>query len=155
VAWVVAAYALATASTSTVLSGAVTNLVMQNSVERRDIGAASGASTLFRTVGSSIGVSVLGVLYPNGLTGTLTERLGGGQAAQVAGGTITPGTLSSLPETVRSAYPAVVTSGVTTAFLWAAVAAVLAVGVAWMIRETPLKGSSPVAEEKVLVPAEA
>jgi predicted MFS family arabinose efflux permease len=126
-----------------------TNLVMQNSVARADIGAASGASTLFRTVGGSIGVSLLGVLYADGLTATLTARLGTTQAAQVAGGTITPAALSGLPPTIRAAYQAAVTSGVTTAFLWAGVAALLAVGAAWLVRETPLRGSADAAEATV------
>lgn len=157
-------------ATSTLVSGAfmavlgvgmgllmqTTNLVMQNSVSRRDIGAASGASTLFRTVGGSIGVSLLGVLYTHSLTAGLTARLGATQAAQVAGGTITPARLSSLPAAVRTAYEAAVTSGVTTAFLWAGAAAVLAVGAAWLVRETPMRSGTavdPADAEKVLEPA--
>jgi EmrB/QacA subfamily drug resistance transporter len=90
-----------------------TNLVVQNSVDQRDVGAASGASTLFRTIGGSLG------------------------------GQLTPAMLGSLPDVVRSAYQAAVTSGVTTAFLWAALVALLAVAAAWVIREVPLRGSTP------------
>ncbi|MBW0102673.1 MDR family MFS transporter [Pseudonocardia sp. KRD291] len=123
-----------------------TNLVVQNSVDQRDVGAASGASTLFRTVGGSLGVSLLGVLYANGLTGTLSEQLGTAQGASVAGGQITPAMLGSLPAAVRDAYQAAVTSGVTTAFLWAALVALIAVAAAWAIREVPLRGSAPAPE---------
>ncbi len=155
-------------TTSTTVSGAymavlgigmgmlmqTTNLVMQNAVDRRDIGAASGASTLFRTVGGSIGVSLLGVLYARGLTGSLTAQLGAAQAGHVAGGTTTPALLSSLPASVRTAYEAAVTSGVTSAFLWAGVAATLAVGAAWLVRETPLR-ATPAPAERVPEPAAA
>ena len=70
-----------------------TNLVMQNSVEQRDLGAASGASTLFRTIGGSLGVSLLGVFYADSLTGSLTSQVGTTQAATLAGGQLTPATL--------------------------------------------------------------
>jgi EmrB/QacA subfamily drug resistance transporter len=120
-----------------------TNLVVQNSVDQRDVGAASGASTLFRTIGGSLGVSLLGVLYASNLQDTLAERLGTTQGAAVAGGQLTPAMLGSLPDVVRSAYQAAVTSGVTTAFLWAALVALLAVAAAWVIREVPLRGSTP------------
>ncbi|MDN5918455.1 MAG: MFS transporter [Pseudonocardia sp.] len=123
-----------------------TNLVVQNSVDQRDVGAASGASTLFRTVGGSLGVSLLGVLYANGLTSTLTEQLGATQGASVAGGQLTPAMLGSLPAAVRTAYQAAVTSGVTTAFLWAALIALIAVAAAWAIREVPLRGNAPAPE---------
>jgi EmrB/QacA subfamily drug resistance transporter len=123
-----------------------TNLVMQNSVEQRDLGAASGASTLFRTLGGSLGVSLLGVFYANSLTGSLTTSLGASQADQVAGGQVTPATLSTLGTAVSNAYRAAVASGVTTAFLWAAGVALVAVVAAWLIREAPLRGSAPAVE---------
>ena len=99
-------------------------------------------------------MAVLGVLYARGLTGTLTERLGAADAATVAHGAVTPATLSTLSDTVRTAYQAAVTSGVTTAFLWAGVAAALAIGAAWLVRETPLR-SSATADERVPEPVGA
>ncbi|WP_298799102.1 MDR family MFS transporter [Pseudonocardia sp. 73-21] len=120
-----------------------TNLVMQNSVEQRDLGAASGASTLFRTIGGSLGVSLLGVFYADSLTGSLTSQVGAEQAAKLAGGQLTPATLGGLPAAIGEAYRTAVASGVTTAFLWAAVVALVAVVTAWFIREVPLRGSIP------------
>ena len=120
-----------------------TNLVMQNAVEQRDLGAASGASTLFRTIGGSLGVSLLGVIYANRLTGDLTTQLGAAQAGRLAGGHLTPAALHQLPAAVGTAYRTAVASGVTTAFLWAAVVAVVAVVAATLIREVSLRGSAP------------
>jgi hypothetical protein len=127
-----------------------TNLVMQNSVEQRDLGAASGASTLFRTVGGSLGVSLLGVFYTNSLTGGLTSQVGAAQAAKLAGGQLTPATLGSLPTAIAEAYRTAVAGGVTTAFLWAAGVALVAIVVAWFIREVPLRGSAPVATPETI-----
>ncbi|MFD0536745.1 MFS transporter [Actinomadura luteofluorescens] len=53
-----------------------TMLIAQNSVEMKDMGAASGAATLFRTIGGSLGVSILGAVYSSRLTGGLSDRLG-------------------------------------------------------------------------------
>ncbi|MDT7707976.1 MAG: hypothetical protein QOG20_3583 [Pseudonocardiales bacterium] len=127
-----------------------TNLVMQNSVEQRDLGAASGASTLFRTVGGSLGVSLLGVFYTNSLTGGLTSQVGAAQAAKLAGGQLTPATLGSLPTAIAEAYRTAVAGGVTTAFLWAAGVALVAIVAAWFIREVPLRGSAPVATPETI-----
>lgn len=41
----------------------MTVLIAQNSVEMKDIGAASGVSTLFRTLGGSFGVALFGALF--------------------------------------------------------------------------------------------
>lgn len=44
----------------------ITMLVAQNSVEMKDMGVASSSTTLFRTLGSSFGVAVMGALQPPG-----------------------------------------------------------------------------------------
>jgi EmrB/QacA subfamily drug resistance transporter len=41
----------------------MTNTIAQNSVERRDIGAASAGVTLFQTAGGTLGLSALGALF--------------------------------------------------------------------------------------------
>jgi EmrB/QacA subfamily drug resistance transporter len=120
-----------------------TMLVMQNSVAQRDIGASSGASTLFRTVGGSLGVSLLGVFYTTRLTATLSDRLGTAGGEQITGGQITPAMLGGLPAAVRDAYQAAVASGTTTAFMWAGIVGLVAVLAALVIREVPLRGSAP------------
>ncbi|RTL67593.1 MAG: DHA2 family efflux MFS transporter permease subunit [Pseudonocardiaceae bacterium] len=120
-----------------------TMLVVQNSVDRKDMGAASGAATLFRTIGGSLGVSLLGTLYAQHLQSSLTGSLGAAAGAQVSGGQLTPAMLSGLPAQVQEAFRAAVTSGVSTAFLWAAGVALIAIVAAFVIREVTLRGSAP------------
>lgn len=120
-----------------------TMLVMQNSVAQRDIGAASGASTLFRTIGGSLGVSLLGVFYTNNLVDTLSNRLGAEQGAKLSSGQLTPAMVDGLPGLVRDAYQTAVTNGVVMAFMLAAAVAVIAVVATFLIREVPLRGSGP------------
>lgn len=52
-------------------------LITLNSAPPRDMGAASGTTTLLRTIGGSLGVAVLGSVYTSRMTATLTDRLGG------------------------------------------------------------------------------
>ncbi|MFX6899771.1 hypothetical protein ABTH92_21615, partial [Acinetobacter baumannii] len=59
------------------LTQQMTTTIAQNSVEPRDIGAASGVVTLLRTLGGSIGVAVFGTIYTantDGLTGTVLNE---------------------------------------------------------------------------------
>jgi EmrB/QacA subfamily drug resistance transporter len=118
-----------------------TMLIAQNSVEMKDLGAASGTATLFRTIGGSLGVSLLGAIYSNQLTGELTSRLGAKGAALSAGGTqLTPEMLKGLPADVRNVFMHAVTGGVDGVFLGAAIFAAVAFVVALFIREVPLRG---------------
>lgn len=51
------------------LTQQMTTTIAQNSVEQRDIGAASGAITLLRTLGGSLGVAVFSTVYTAHTTG--------------------------------------------------------------------------------------
>jgi hypothetical protein len=123
-----------------------TMLVTQNSVELRDMGAASGSVTLFRTVGGSLGVALLGSIYTSRLKDALVDRLGSkaGHAMTSGGGVhVTPAALHTLPEPVRDAFKAGVTSGLHGTVVGGAVLAFAGFVVAWFIREVPLRGSGP------------
>jgi EmrB/QacA subfamily drug resistance transporter len=132
-----------------------TMLVVQNSVGMKDMGAASGAATLFRTIGGSLGVSLLGTLYAAHLTSSLTGQLGAAAGGHVTGGNLTPAMLAQLPANVREAFQAAVTSGVSAAFLWAAVVALVAIVAAFVIRQVTLRSAADnvreVAPESVAV----
>lgn len=114
-----------------------TMLVVQNSVTQRDVGVASGAATLFRTIGGSIGVSLLGTLFAQQVQSALPDRADGAPA----GAALTPGMLEALPAPLRDAYQAAITSGIHQVFLGGAAIAVIALIAAWAIREVPLRGS--------------
>jgi EmrB/QacA subfamily drug resistance transporter len=114
-----------------------TQLVAQNSIAARDVGAASGAVTLFRTLGGSLGVSLLGTLFTQQMQSTLADR--GAPAQQADGGHLTPSMLGQLPAPLRDAYQTAITSGIQQVFLWSALIAALGLIAAWVIREIPLR----------------
>jgi EmrB/QacA subfamily drug resistance transporter len=82
-------------------------LAVQNTVALRDLGAASGAVTFFRSLGGTIGVAVLGAVLAHQVTHTISTRLA---AAGVPTGGSGGGNLdiTALPapvlQIVRAAY---------------------------------------------------
>ncbi|MEO6089877.1 MAG: MDR family MFS transporter [Umezawaea sp.] len=111
-------------------------LIAQNSIELRDIGAGTGASTFLRNMGSSLGVSLLGALY----TSSLTDSLSGGGALSGSVNQMTPAVLKALPEPARLAFQHAVSDGVGTLFAVAAAVAAVGIVVAVFIRQVPLRG---------------
>jgi EmrB/QacA subfamily drug resistance transporter len=125
----------------------ITMLVAQNSVEMKDMGVASSSTTLFRTLGSSFGVSIMGALFNARVQEVMAER--GGAAA--AGATeqsaqLDAASLAKLPDAAREAYQHAVAAGTHSAFLVGAALAVLAFVAAFFVKEEALRGAGPVKE---------
>ncbi|MFI1943794.1 MDR family MFS transporter [Streptomyces virginiae] len=121
----------------------ITMLVAQNSVEMKDMGVASSSATLFRTLGGSFGVALMGSLFTARVTDTMSERLGP-EAADAAGSAqLDAASLAKLPEAVRDAYQHAVAAGTHSAFLLGAAIAVLGFAAAWFVKEVPLRGAGP------------
>lgn len=113
----------------------ITMLVAQNSVTLADMGAASSAATLFRTLGSSFGVAVMGALFNR----RVEDGMGGSGGSPGGGTQLDAEHLKALPAAARHAYESAVASGTHAAFLCAAVVGVLAICAAVFVRETPLR----------------
>ncbi|RKN41820.1 MDR family MFS transporter [Streptomyces hoynatensis] len=122
----------------------VTMLVAQNSVEMKDMGVASSTSTLFRTLGSSFGVAVMGALFTNTVQDEMTERGGAAAGAATAeSAQLTADGIAALPADLRDAYQHAVAAGTHSAFLLAAVTAIAAFVLALFVREVALRGAGP------------
>ncbi|AXE22745.1 MFS transporter [Streptomyces globosus] len=121
----------------------ITMLVAQNSVEMKDMGVASSTATLFRTLGGSFGVALMGSLFTGRVTDAMTERLGPEAAGAVGSAQLDAASLAKLPEAVREAYQYAVAAGTHSAFLLGAFVAVLGFAAAWFVKEVPLRGSGP------------
>ncbi|MBT3153669.1 MFS transporter [Streptomyces sp. CHD11] len=127
----------------------ITMLVAQNSVEMKDMGVASSSTTLFRTLGASFGVAIMGALFNSRVQDAMAERAGTvgseltGQSAQ-----LDAESLAKLPAAAREAYQHAVSSGTHSAFLLGAVIAVVALAAAVFVKEVPLKGEGPVRKKE-------
>jgi EmrB/QacA subfamily drug resistance transporter len=128
-----------------------TMLIAQNSVAQKDLGVASSTSTFFRSIGGSFGVSLFGAIFNNQLVTRLTERLGPETAERMSssGGQITPAQLTGLPPAAREGVLDSLAGSIGTVFAWAIVFAALVPVLAWFVKEVPLRGAVPAAEQPV------
>ncbi|MFJ9905893.1 MDR family MFS transporter [Streptomyces sp. NPDC101152] len=129
----------------------ITMLVAQNSVEMKDMGVASSSTTLFRTLGSSFGVAIMGALFNNRVQHVMAERAGAlGSKITEKSASLDAKSLAKLPAVAREAYQHALSAGVHSAFLLGSVVAVVALVAAVFVKEVALRGAGPKPE----VPAE-
>ncbi|MFJ6568593.1 MDR family MFS transporter [Streptomyces sp. NPDC091292] len=122
----------------------ITMLVAQNSVEMKDMGVASSSTTLFRTLGSSFGVAIMGALFNNRVQDVMAERAGqlGGSITEKSA-QLDAASLAKLPAAAREAYQFAVSAGTHSAFLLGAIVAVAALAASFFVKEVPLRGAGP------------
>ncbi|HEU4959493.1 MAG TPA: MDR family MFS transporter [Sphingomonas sp.] len=111
-------------------------LAVQNSVDYRNLGVATSGTTLFRSTGGSVGVSLFGAIFAGSLGSELAQRMPAGAALPTA---TDPAAIAALPPAVRDAYLEAFTAALHPVFLSAAAIAAFAFAIAWLLREAPLK----------------
>ncbi|MFR0358306.1 MDR family MFS transporter [Streptomyces sediminimaris] len=120
----------------------ITMLVAQNSVEMKDMGVASSSTTLFRTLGSSFGVAIMGALFNNQVQDVMSRRAGAlGSKITEQSAQLDAKSLEKLPAVAREAYQHAVSAGTHTAFLLGSAVAVGALIAAVFVREVALRGA--------------
>lgn len=125
----------------------ITMLVAQNSVEMKDMGVASSSATLFRTLGSSFGVAIMGALFNSRVQDAMSERAGAlGSKITEQSAQLDAASLAKLPAPAREAYQFAVSDGTHAAFVLGALVAVVALVAAVFVKEVPLRGAEPKTE---------
>jgi EmrB/QacA subfamily drug resistance transporter len=124
----------------------MTTVIVQNSVNPRDMGVASSSRTFFQQIGGSIGVSIFGVIFARKLTAEMTARVPGVHLNS-AGGQFDPVTVNRLPATIRHDVFFAITHAVQSVFVWAVPSAVAVFLLAWFVKEVPLRGRAPSPEQ--------
>jgi EmrB/QacA subfamily drug resistance transporter len=114
-------------------------LAVQNAVDYSDLGVATSGATLFRSIGGSLGTSVLGAIFANRLSGQLKSVLPPGSASSGGGGAVNPQQIDHLPPLLRTGYLDAFTNSLSSVFLVAAAIGVVAFALTWLIRELPLR----------------
>jgi EmrB/QacA subfamily drug resistance transporter len=123
----------------------ITSLIVQNSVDPSDMGVASSSRTFFQQIGGSIGVAMFGAIFARRLTDVLSARPGAHLNA--AGGQLDPVTVNRLQPAVRSDVFAAIAHGVQGVFIWSVPSAVIVFLLALFIKEVPLRGRAPAAQQ--------
>ena len=113
-------------------------LIVQNSVEFRDVGAATSAVTYFRQTGASLGTSLVGAVFIHRLSDAI--RAAGASVPVRDVNAITPQMVHQLPPPVRAAIARAYAQALPPIFLY--VAPIVAIGfvLAFFVREIPLSG---------------
>jgi MFS family permease len=128
-------------------------LAVQNNVDFRDLGVATSGTTLFRSAGGSIGVSLFGAIFAASLAGRLASVFPAGASAPAAGD---PAAVARLPAAARALYLHAFTDALHPVFLSAAAIAALAFLLTFLLREAPLRGPrSETIGESFAVPRQA
>jgi EmrB/QacA subfamily drug resistance transporter len=116
-------------------------LAVQNSVEHSDMGVATSSNNFFRSLGGAFGTALLGAVFTGQLATRLASLLPGAGSGQL---TSSPAAIAALPETIRSQVIEAFASSITTVFLVALPFTVLALVLALMTPELPLRETAHV-----------
>jgi hypothetical protein len=112
-------------------------LAVQNAIDYRELGVATSGTTLFRSTGGSVGVSLFGAIFAASLASGLADRLPGGMAPPNA---TDPSAIGALPLELRGIYLDVFTTALHPVFLLAAALGAMAFALTWPLKEEPLRG---------------
>jgi EmrB/QacA subfamily drug resistance transporter len=117
-------------------------LAVQNAVDRRDLGTATGAATFMRSMGGSFGVAIFGAVLSNRLAANLHALLPAGRAARVSPDRLTgsPAAILSLPPDLREPVVHAFARSIDTVFLAAVPIALAGFVMTLLLREDPLRG---------------
>jgi EmrB/QacA subfamily drug resistance transporter len=123
---------------------------VQNAVDRRDMGSATSSITFFRQMGGSVGAALFGAVLSSRLALYLAERLARLQADGFQPGAGAPRVeannvqgIQQLAEPVRSVVLGAFTNALDDVFLVGVPFVVVAVVVALLLKEEPLRTGQP------------
>ena len=116
-------------------------LAVQNAVPYSELGVATSSATLFRSIGGSLGTSILGAIFANRLATELVASLppGADTGALAAGAQRSLGALADLPPDLHAGYLAAFTDSLHTVFLIAAAVVAVAFLLSLVLPERPLR----------------
>ncbi|MEX2446346.1 MAG: MDR family MFS transporter [Dehalococcoidia bacterium] len=119
----------------------VTVLAAQNAVRFADLGAATAGVAFFRSMGGAFGLALYGAVLTARLDEELAERLPAGALEQIdpAQLTASPAVLHALPADVLGPAIEAYASAISTVFTIAVPGAVVALLLAMLLREVPLR----------------
>jgi MFS family permease len=112
-------------------------LAVQNAVDYADLGVATSGTTLFRSIGGSVGVSAFGAIFTAGLAAHLAGALPNGGNLPAA---TEPAAIHALPPALRAVYAQAVTAALHPVFLSAACIGAIGFVLAWFLKDLPLRG---------------
>ena len=125
-------------------------LVVQNAIDLKTLGVATSGITFFRSLGGTVGVSVLGSVLGTVVADQIRRGIGGLDPALQADATATVGSgtipnLTELPTVLRILVESAYGSGAGTVFLLGAPLALITLVIVALLPNLPLGGKSAIA----------
>jgi EmrB/QacA subfamily drug resistance transporter len=116
-------------------------LAVQNAVEHRDLGTATGVESFSRSMGSSFGVAIFGAILNNRLAYHLPRLLPSNVKlpGDLRSLTASPQAIRKLPPNIRGPVIEALARGIHVTFLWALPLLIVAFFVTFLLKETPLR----------------
>lgn len=136
------------------MSFQIYTLIVQNAVQRRDLGVATSALQFFRNIGNALGTAVAGTIMTTGLVNGLAARMTPEVQGQLPPGGIDPNVvlhpseMAALPPAVASVLRAALNDGTHNLFLLIPVLTVIVFGATMAIRVVPLRDTLSTPEER-------
>jgi predicted MFS family arabinose efflux permease len=122
-------------------------IAVQNAVEHRDLGTATGAETFMRSIGGAFGVAVSGAILTNRLGYWLPRVLPAGASMLVKSASTlaaSPDAVAKLPPQVKHGVLLALSRSIRVVFLFAVPLSLLAFAVCWFLKENPLRETAHV-----------
>jgi hypothetical protein len=120
---------------------------VQNDAAPRDIGVATSTATFFRSVGGSFGVAIFGTIFATRLADQIAKLPASDAAALGSGVHLQPEQAKHLPPLVHADFLQAFAQSLHGVFLWGVAIAVIPAGLAWLLKEVPLRSTlAPAAE---------
>ena len=116
-------------------------LAVQNSVDWKDLGVATGATTFFRSLGGAVGLAAYGAVLTAKLNSELPRLLPAGTAFDTSL-LQSPEAIRALPEPVSNAVIDTLATAITTIFLVGIPVMAAAFVLSFFIKELPLRETS-------------
>jgi EmrB/QacA subfamily drug resistance transporter len=110
-------------------------LAVQNAVDYSDLGVATSGATLFRSVGGTVGVAILGSIFSSRLKSNLPV------AARASLGHANPQAVHHLPSPARAIYVHAFTNALDLVFTVGAGVVAVAFVLSWFLQHRPLRES--------------
>ena len=116
----------------------ILTIIVQSTVDYRDLGVATSGVTFFRTLGGSFGAAIFGAVYTNRLDELLPAAFAAApQVSPSAAGT--PSALHTYPDDLIAPIVHAYAEAVQTVFLWAAPVAATAFVLGFFLKQVPLR----------------
>jgi EmrB/QacA subfamily drug resistance transporter len=130
------------------------SLIAQNSVQLKDMGAATSGRMFFQQMGGSLGVAAFGAVFASRMNSVLAASPTAAGSKLHVTGSFDPAIVSSLAPAVKRVVFEAVAHGVQGVFICVLPASILVFVLALFIKEVPLRGRAPAASEAAAPEAE-